>query len=213
MRIKETFIYLLHLIISSEGAVKENRCPDEDLQTECSGFCRVDYNRCRLLCETEYCQSICDREYQNCQDNCPCGANCEEGCKDCNHPLCSSTTTVSTWTTTSQNSDPSNDYVLVIPTYSAQSYIFSGDGEVARSASIDVPRDDYAALSDFAVVRGEFYIFGGDTDHHKIAKLENCRFYEMPTRLFYGYDVASAAIDIDGGQRGFKSFKKITNEL
>ena len=30
---------------------------------ECMGICRVEYNYCRLLCETDYCLSICQRQY------------------------------------------------------------------------------------------------------------------------------------------------------
>ncbi|CAG5112017.1 Oidioi.mRNA.OKI2018_I69.chr2.g6278.t1.cds [Oikopleura dioica] len=63
-------------------------CPDKEIQQECNSQCRVEYNRCKLLCETEYCASICTREYNDCLDNCPCGENCIDGCADCNNPVC-----------------------------------------------------------------------------------------------------------------------------
>ena len=44
--------------------IKEENCPDSELQEECDSLCRVEYNQCRLLCETELCQSLCSEEYQ-----------------------------------------------------------------------------------------------------------------------------------------------------
>ncbi|CAG5104800.1 Oidioi.mRNA.OKI2018_I69.chr1.g1554.t1.cds [Oikopleura dioica] len=86
---------VLQVLLIFQGILKvdsskdaDEPCPDADIQVECIGLCRAEYNRCRLLCETEYCQSICDREYQNCRDYCPCGEKCKEGCVNCEHPMC-----------------------------------------------------------------------------------------------------------------------------
>ena len=43
---------------------------DENLQEECNDICRVDYAYCRLLCESDYCLSICERSYKGIIYNC-----------------------------------------------------------------------------------------------------------------------------------------------
>ncbi|CAG5111461.1 Oidioi.mRNA.OKI2018_I69.chr2.g5768.t1.cds [Oikopleura dioica] len=189
----------------------DKSCPDADLQTECNALCRAEYNRCRLLCETEYCLSICDRDYQNCRDNCPCGTNCEEGCIDCDNPLCPTTTTMIT-TTIDQNT-PNNVHILVFGFVNiVDSYIFSGDGQTIVSPNINAPETKYLQNSVHAIVKGELYIFGGIWDGYKIAKLNGCSFNELSIRLMHEFYYGAAAIDINDGERGsvaYSAMKKV----
>ncbi|CAG5078620.1 Oidioi.mRNA.OKI2018_I69.PAR.g9036.t1.cds [Oikopleura dioica] len=135
------------------GNSRENEeCPDKDLQSECEGLCRVDYNKCRLLCETEYCQSICEREYQFCLDNCPCGINCKEGCINCDNEIC-----------------PVR-FLLVMGYSLIDAFSISFDGLTKTGAKITAPSDDYIKYAPHALVKGELYIFGGATDFQKVLK-------------------------------------------
>ena len=47
------------------------------------------------------------------------------------------------------------------------SFIFSGDGATKSSAFIDASHDSYAKNSAFSLVKGDMYIFGGQTDFQK----------------------------------------------
>ncbi|CAG5104914.1 Oidioi.mRNA.OKI2018_I69.chr1.g1666.t1.cds [Oikopleura dioica] len=169
-----------------------NGCDGEtELKEECEGFCRVDYNRCRILCESEYCESICEREYQNCRDDCPCGKNCEQGCINCENPIC-----------------PQSDQHILVLGFDdmANSYVLSGDGLTKNSAFITASETNYAELSAFAVVKGESYIFGGSSDDKKIAKIEGCSFAELSVRLNFRFQIGSSAIEIDSGERALICF-------
>ncbi|CAG5108118.1 Oidioi.mRNA.OKI2018_I69.chr1.g3641.t1.cds [Oikopleura dioica] len=117
-----------------------DNCPDEELQAECNGLCRADFNKCRLLCETEYCLSICDREYSGCLDNCPCGANCEQGCVGCDSPLC--------------------PHILVMGERLPQAFSISLDGSRKTPAKIKAPSLRYLQGTAHALVNGELFVFG-----------------------------------------------------
>jgi hypothetical protein len=44
--------------------------PDQEGLDQCLTIAREEYLRCKLLCETAYCQSICDREYAEAKEIC-----------------------------------------------------------------------------------------------------------------------------------------------
>ncbi|CAG5110176.1 Oidioi.mRNA.OKI2018_I69.chr2.g4603.t1.cds [Oikopleura dioica] len=82
--------------VSARVAIEDEVCIDQDLQQDCIGICRVDYTACRLLCETEYCLSICSSNFDKCNNDCPCGENCPNGCECCENPICPTTESIQT---------------------------------------------------------------------------------------------------------------------
>ncbi|CAG5104994.1 Oidioi.mRNA.OKI2018_I69.chr1.g1738.t1.cds [Oikopleura dioica] len=80
--IREAF-FLLSLF----GAFAQE-CPDADLGEDCKDICRVEFTRCRLLCESDYCLSICEREYEIRKNACPCEIDCPLGCESCENKIC-----------------------------------------------------------------------------------------------------------------------------
>ncbi|CAG5076698.1 Oidioi.mRNA.OKI2018_I69.PAR.g8523.t1.cds [Oikopleura dioica] len=166
---------------------KEDKCPDEHLQIECESICRLEFNRCRLLCETEYCQSICDREYDNCRNGCPCGADCKEGCNNCENTLC-----------------PVG--ILVIGADVNEAFSISFDGQTSTKATISAPRDDYLELAPHALIKNELYIFGGQNTM-KIAKLVGCEWIEQVPKLINPMKQESAALTIDNGTKALICFQ------
>ena len=116
----------------------------------------------------------------------------------------------------------SNVNILVLGfDYLSDSYVLSGDGLTENSATIKAAEINYAERSAFAVVQGQMYIFGGWNDRQmvkllkiqkyidfilKIAKLEECSFSKLSTRLVNEFWYGHAAIEIDNGNKGFDFF-------
>ena len=44
-------------------------------------------------------------------------------------------------------------------------------GSLNRSVSIGAPTDDYVLFAPHALLKNELFIFGGDSDNHKVRKL------------------------------------------
>ncbi|CAG5080465.1 Oidioi.mRNA.OKI2018_I69.PAR.g9602.t1.cds [Oikopleura dioica] len=147
------------IIDSRAGLLK---CPDQELQEECNGNCRIVYTQCRLSCEDEFCLTTCERSYEICLDSCPCGENCPQGCKDCENPICPD--------------DLSNMHFAVLLNDLTSSYINSGDGISIVAPQLDAPSNDFVAGSPFAILQDELFIFGGNADNQKIGKLVGCSF-------------------------------------
>jgi hypothetical protein len=59
-------------------------------------------------------------------------------------------------------------FILVIPEMIDGSYLQSGDGSSQNSATIDAPKNGYASGVAHALVKGELYIFGGNSDSKKV---------------------------------------------
>ena len=139
-------------------------CPDLDLAEECENECMDYLIDCVQICEDDPCRSKCYRDNVACIDDCPCHANCIDGCSGCSHPICPTTTTSEPETTVA----PTDVKILVLSThwdyvqrqvddallidfygnvYSDFEFTFGNETEVFRSCS--------------TVFKGEQYIFGG----------------------------------------------------
>ena len=60
-QLKESIMRITVLLINLWGLVYPNEVIE---RSECEDICRSQYMACRLLCETDYCLSICTREYE-----------------------------------------------------------------------------------------------------------------------------------------------------
>ncbi|CBY24915.1 unnamed protein product [Oikopleura dioica] len=132
-----------------------------------------------LECQSSLCDSQCSSQFKECDANCPCGDVCFEGCFGCPNPIC----------------PKDADLIMAIPEYISEAYIMSRDG-FSREAILSAPSDDYAKWSAFAVLSDQLFIFGGDSDRKKIAKLEECSFVELPARLNLEGYVGTAALTL-----------------
>ncbi|CAG5079760.1 Oidioi.mRNA.OKI2018_I69.PAR.g9357.t1.cds [Oikopleura dioica] len=157
-----------------QASSREEDCPDNLLQEECIGECRMDFTNCRLLCETEYCLSICDREYNDCLNSCPCGENCPEGCRNCDHPLC-------------PEEEPYYDEPKpFVDLHNA--YIIDGVGSKTVQATIDATKEQFMWGVKYALVNDILFVFGGeeagmDFNHRRIAYLDGCSFVFLNSAL------------------------------
>ncbi|CAG5078443.1 Oidioi.mRNA.OKI2018_I69.PAR.g8986.t1.cds [Oikopleura dioica] len=195
----------------------ERACPDQELMQECMGICRVEYNYCRLLCETDYCLSICQRQYDECNDACPCGADCPAGCAGCDNPICPivtteeiATTTVEITTTVAPTLPP--PYLYVIMPKMSESYLYSGNTTSALyEAAFQGDHKKYTRRSVTAMIQNVVYIFGGEFDNRKIAYLSDCSFVEVSARLNSNYSSGAAAISLDDGTKALICFEEHAN--
>jgi len=55
-------------------------------------------------------------------------------------------------------------------------------------------------------VKGELHIFGGSSDHYKIARLDDCSFNELSARLNEGRNWGRAAVSVENGQKSLVCF-------
>ena len=81
-------------------------------------------------------------------------------------------------------------------------YSISEDGKLNKKASVFAGRNDYAQYAQFALVKNQLHIFGGQSDMKKVARLEGCVFKELAARLNSYYAWGSAAVALDGGSKG-----------
>jgi len=126
------------------------------------------------------------------------------------------TTKISTTTTTTAEIstnmtkviEPSDVFILVIPSWIDESYLQSGDGTSQISATINRydPENNYANEAAFALVKGELHIFGGYSDGYKIARLDGCSFKELPARLNEERRAGHAAVSTENGQKALVCF-------
>lgn len=108
--------------------------------------------------------------------------------------------------------------MLLAPTLT-QSHIISGDGLTKSTPVISAPSENYAENSIFAVVTGELFIFGGESDDQKvnflkifnhrrqlfkIARLSGCNLVDtgLKTGERYNSGSTSSAIEINNGEQG-----------
>ncbi|CBY31937.1 unnamed protein product [Oikopleura dioica] len=88
-------------------------------------------------------------------------------------------------------------------------YGFIGDGTkraVELTSSVSTQhRYTYTAVH--AVVKNQLHIFGGHFNSRKVARLDDCKFVELPITLFNDYEsMISAALSIDGGSSALICF-------
>lgn len=184
---------LLHLIMLNFSlAALQKRddlvCNDPEIKDQCLAECRLDYLDCRENCDSEFCSTACQAEFQGCEGSCPCSFDCPTGCSDCpEHPLCGLPI------------DPEEVFILVITDRLSYSYLASGDGSSQIEAKINAPSDDYTEYARHAILYGNIYIFGGSSDPHKIATLEDCTLKELSERLNDERRDNHAALSIENG--------------
>ncbi|CBY11763.1 unnamed protein product [Oikopleura dioica] len=172
-------------------------------------------------------------EHNLCLKECPASAACHELCFDiysdkmatcpCMETQTTSTSvpttteiattskTVSTTgslstTNTSSPITPSDVFILVIPRYVDKSYLQSGDGSSQVSATINAPENNYAHYAAHALVNGKLYIFGGQYDRTKIARLDDCTLNELTVRLNAERRYGHAALSIENGKNALICF-------
>ncbi|CAG5109750.1 Oidioi.mRNA.OKI2018_I69.chr2.g4245.t1.cds [Oikopleura dioica] len=90
---------VFYLLLSCSLSFSIDNCPEADLYEECEAKCRLDYNKCRLLCETDFCLSLCVQSKDECMKSCPCGEYCPFGCYGCQNEICPRTTSAQISTT------------------------------------------------------------------------------------------------------------------
>ena len=92
---------------------------------------------------------------------------------------------------------------------SPEAFLLTGSGTKTR-ANFEVPYENYVKESQYAVVKGQLFIFGGGNPAKfiKIAKLEGCSFVELPVQLNFAVDSNSAALSIDNGEKGTQKLEK-----
>merc|ERR1712037_330684 len=94
---------------------------------------------------------------------------------------------------------------------SPQAFLLTGSGTKTR-ANFEVPYENYVKESQYAVVKGQFFIFGGGNPDYwgppelKIAKLEGCSFVDLPVQLNFAVDSNSAALSIENGEKALVCF-------
>ncbi|CAG5114321.1 Oidioi.mRNA.OKI2018_I69.chr2.g8380.t1.cds [Oikopleura dioica] len=189
--------------ISNE--IMKGDCPDDLIQEECNGNCRMEFTRCRLLCETEYCLSICEREYDTCLNACPCGENCPEGCKNCDHPLCP------------EEAFPSI-MVLLYTDYSQtpfvdlhNAFIIKGDGSETVQATIDAPNEQFLTDAKHALIKDVLYVFGAyqkidNSFVKKVAFLDDCSFSFLDLELTFPPHSKSSTLTFSSGNEALICF-------
>jgi len=106
------------------------------------------------------------------------------------------------------NSD-SNINIMVIPSTSVgDSYVINGDGSTKSAVQINTPNDvhDYTKYARSAVVADQLYIFGGDVDSHKIARLDACEIVQLSVRLNHEFHHGHGVLAIENGSKALICF-------
>ncbi|CAG5091543.1 Oidioi.mRNA.OKI2018_I69.PAR.g13118.t1.cds [Oikopleura dioica] len=106
---------------------------------------------------------------------------------------------------TNQMESPKNSILVVLEDLRLV-YSISEDGKINKKASVFAGRNDYAQYAQFALVKNQLHIFGGQSDMKKIARLEGCVFKELAARLNSYYAWGSAAVALDGGNKALICF-------
>ena len=69
-----------------------DECIDSDLSNKCNKQCDYENISCKFDCETEpdvdKCFVTCNRQLWSCMADCPCMANCPNGCSGCDSLFC-----------------------------------------------------------------------------------------------------------------------------
>ncbi|CAG5113076.1 Oidioi.mRNA.OKI2018_I69.chr2.g7221.t1.cds [Oikopleura dioica] len=121
------YLSLAKACSKNENPPPEEECPDKDLQEECNKNCQIELTGCRLLCESDYCLSVCVNTNDNCLNECPCAERCPDGCTNCDHPLCADPT-------------PAETYIMVLRYTFADYYYYtyeSYDSELMEEGTYD----------------------------------------------------------------------------
>ncbi|CBY12584.1 unnamed protein product [Oikopleura dioica] len=196
----------------------ENSCPcGADCPTGCVDCPK--HPLCADECEDaqlnnndyQICLNAAIYELDFCLKTCPPEIECHNSCYEnytqmlflcpCIEQETTTTTQISTTTTEISPIEPSDVFILVIPSSVDKSYLQSGDGSSQISATINAPDNNYAYYAAYALVNGKLHIFGGYYDGTKIARLDDCTLNELTVRLneerWYGH----AALSIENGKK------------
>jgi len=185
-------------------------CPEHPLcadECEDAQLNNNDYKICvnKAIYELDFCLKTCPPEigcHNSCYENytqmlflCP-----------CIEQQTTTTTQISTTTTQITPIEPSDVFILVIPTSVDESYLQSGDGSSQVSATINAPENYYADYAAYALVNGKLHIFGGNYPWTKIARLDDCTLNELTVRLNEQRYFGQAALSIENGKKALICF-------
>jgi len=166
-----------------------------------------DYKIClnEAIYELDLCLKMCTPDI-DCHNSCYASYSQQLSLCPCFEQETITTTQISTTTTQISPIEPSDVFILVLPSYVDKSYLKSGDGSSQISATINAPRNDYASEAAHALVSGKLHIFGGDYDGTKIARLDDCTLNELTVRLNEERYYGQAALSIENGTKALICF-------
>ncbi|CBY13619.1 unnamed protein product [Oikopleura dioica] len=201
----------------------ENSCPcGADCPTGCVDC--PEHPLCADECEDaqlnnndyKICVNEAIYELDICLKTCPPEIGCHNSCYEnytqmlflcpCIEQETTTTTEISTTTTQISPIEPSDVFILVIPSSVDKSYLQSGDGSSQILATINAPENNYAEHAAYALVNGKLHIFGGRYDGTKIARLDDCTLNELPARLNEERDYGHAALSIENEKKALICF-------
>ena len=87
-------------------------------------------------------------------------------------------------------------------------YALFGEGSKQAGIEILAPPSFFGSIGEFvdqtanALINDQLHIFGGFFGPRKIARLDECQFFQLKTILKNDFSAGSAAISTDGGSRG-----------
>jgi len=88
MRLVPILWTILKLVEASSSEFVDPNCPDYDLSLICVTKCDEQLLQCTSSCSDSNCLLDCNRAWAICDNSCPCHADCIDGCKGCENPIC-----------------------------------------------------------------------------------------------------------------------------
>ena len=157
-----------------------------DKAEECEDDCMFYLIECVQNCQDEPCRSQCYRANVACIDACPCHKDCIDGCLNCSHPICSSTTSQPE-TTIAQTEVK----VLVLSTQrpANEPLLLDFFGNTFQDFSFSIGNETEVFRSCSTVLKGRQWVFGGYFEKRQLSVINGCglvREGDLPFDFFQG---------------------------